>query len=53
MFYSIRHVTRFVYSAPITESITEVRMQPRNEGQQRCLKFELTYAAARASTGLP
>jgi transglutaminase-like putative cysteine protease len=41
MFYSIRHVTRFIYSSPITESVTEVRMQPRNEGNQRCLKFDL------------
>ncbi|MBI1764904.1 MAG: transglutaminase family protein [Acidobacteria bacterium] len=41
MFYSIRHVTRFVYSSPITESITEVRMQPRSEVGQRCLKFDL------------
>src|SRR5262245_25975376 len=42
MFYSIRHITRFVYSAAITESMMEVRMQPRSEGNQRCLKFELT-----------
>lgn len=42
MFYYIRHITRYVYSSPITESITEVRMQPRNEGYQRCLKFELS-----------
>lgn len=42
MFYSIRHVTRFVYSSQISESITEVRMQPRTEGNQRCLKFDLT-----------
>jgi transglutaminase-like putative cysteine protease len=42
MFYSIRHITRFSYSSPITESVIEVRMQPRSEGHQRCLKFELT-----------
>jgi transglutaminase-like putative cysteine protease len=42
MFYSIRHVTRFQYSTSIAESLTEVRMQPRTEGGQRCLKFELT-----------
>jgi transglutaminase-like putative cysteine protease len=41
MFYSIRHTTRFVYTPPISESMTEVRMQPRAEGCQRCLKFEL------------
>jgi len=47
MFYSIRHVTRFVYTPPVTESMTEVRMQPRAEGGQRCLKFEL-YTQPRA-----
>jgi len=41
MFYSIRHVTHFVYTPSVTESMTEVRMQPRAEGAQRCLKFEL------------
>jgi len=42
MFYSIRHVTRFRYSAPISESIMEVRIQPRTEGLQHCLDFRLT-----------
>ncbi len=42
MFYSIRHVTRFLYDAPISESTMEVRMQPRNEAEQRCLHFELS-----------
>ncbi|MCC6627648.1 MAG: transglutaminase family protein [Chloroflexi bacterium] len=41
MYYSIRHLTRFRYSAPITESVMEVRMQPRTEGHQRCLAFRL------------
>ncbi|MBO0725889.1 MAG: transglutaminase family protein, partial [Blastocatellia bacterium] len=41
MFYSIRHTTRFLYTPPVSESMTEVRMQPRAEGGQRCLKFEL------------
>jgi transglutaminase-like putative cysteine protease len=41
MFYSIRHTTQFVYSAPVSESLTEVRMQPRTEAMQRCLGFEL------------
>jgi transglutaminase-like putative cysteine protease len=41
MYYSIRHLTRFRYSAPITESVMEVRMQPRTEGHQRCLSFRL------------
>jgi len=41
MYYTVHHVTRFRYSAPITESIMEVRIQPRNEGYQRCLDFRL------------
>lgn len=41
MFYSVRHVTRFRYSDPITESIMECRMQPRSEGSQRCFSFDL------------
>jgi transglutaminase-like putative cysteine protease len=42
MLYSIRHLTKFAYSVPVTESFLEVRMQPRSEGTQRCLEFELT-----------
>ncbi len=41
MFYSIHHLTKFRYSAPISESIFELRMQPRSEGTQRCLNFQL------------
>jgi transglutaminase-like putative cysteine protease len=41
MYYTIRHTTRFRYSAPISESIMEVRIQPRSEGNQHCLDFRL------------
>jgi transglutaminase-like putative cysteine protease len=41
MYLSISHVTKFRYSAPITESVMELRMQPLSEGPQRCLKFDL------------
>jgi len=41
MYYTIRHTTRFRYSAPISESITEVRFQPRSEGNQHCMDFHL------------
>ncbi len=41
MYYTIRHITRFRYSTPISESIMEVRIQPRSEGSQRCLDFRL------------
>ncbi|MEM8534200.1 MAG: transglutaminase family protein [Chloroflexota bacterium] len=42
MYYSISHKTRYSYSAPISESVMEVRMQPRTEGPQRMLNFRLT-----------
>ncbi|MBI1276593.1 MAG: transglutaminase family protein [Anaerolineaceae bacterium] len=42
MYYTIRHITRFRYSAPITQSVMEVRMQPRTESNQRCLSFQLS-----------
>lgn len=42
MYYAIRHVTRFLYSSPIAESVMEVFKQPRTEGRQRCLSFTLT-----------
>ena len=42
MQYTVRHLTRFTYDNPISESIMEVRMQPRSEQHQRCLGFELT-----------
>lgn len=44
MFYSVRHITNFRYSAPVCESIMEVRMHPRNEGWQRCSTFQLAVS---------
>ncbi len=41
MIYSVRHVTMFAYEPAVRESIMEVRMQPRSEGRQRCLNFQL------------
>jgi transglutaminase-like putative cysteine protease len=41
MYYTIQHITKFRYSAPISESIMEVRIQPRSEGYQHCLNFRL------------
>jgi transglutaminase-like putative cysteine protease len=43
-YYAVRHITRFSYDAPVSESLMEVRMQPRSEGHQRCLRFELGVA---------
>ncbi len=42
MFYSIRHLTKFRYSGPVSESVMELRMQPRTEGAQRCLTFQVS-----------
>lgn len=42
MFYSIRHLTRFRYKNPVSESLMELRMHPRTEGGQRCLSFHLS-----------
>jgi transglutaminase-like putative cysteine protease len=41
MNYSIRHTTRFEYSAPVYESFMEVRKCPRTEGNQRVQRFSL------------
>ncbi|HTR65232.1 MAG TPA: transglutaminase family protein [Terriglobales bacterium] len=41
MIYSIRHITNFLYEPAVRESVMEVRVQPRNEAQQRCLTFYL------------
>lgn len=41
MFYSIRHVTRFRYNAPVRESVMELRMQPRSEGPQTLRSFQI------------
>ena len=46
MHYTIRHVTRFTYDTPISESVMEARMQPRSEGAQRCLHFGLSTTPA-------
>src|SRR5512145_3266930 len=42
VYYRIRHLTRFRYSAPVSEILMEVRMHPRTEAQQRCLDYQLT-----------
>ena len=46
MRYTIRHVTRFNYDTPISESVMEARMEPRSDVSQRCLHFALSTAPA-------
>lgn len=41
MHYSIRHITRFRYSAAVRESVMELRMQPRSEGPQALRSFQI------------
>lgn len=50
-YYKIRHHTRYRYTAPVGESVMEVRMQPRSDDQQHCFSFELKVTPqARIST---
>src|SRR5215472_11586252 len=44
MFYSIRHLTKFRYTTPVSESVMETRMHPRSDGAQRCLTFHLSVS---------
>jgi transglutaminase-like putative cysteine protease len=39
--YSVRHTTTFRYEPAVRESVMEVRLQPRSDGEQRCLSFTL------------
>ncbi len=43
-FYSIRHLTRFRYVRPVSESIMETRMHPRTDTNQHCLTFSLSVS---------
>lgn len=49
-FYSIHHLTTFIYSNPITESVMEVRMQPLSRNGQRCLSFHLRISPKAKTT---
>jgi len=44
LFYSIRHLTKFIYSKAVSESVMEVRMHPRSDSNQRCLTFSLSVS---------
>jgi transglutaminase-like putative cysteine protease len=41
LIYSVRHTTTFRYEPEVRESVMEVRLQPRSDGEQRCLSFTL------------
>lgn len=42
MYFSIRHLTKFLYAGAVSESIMETRMHPRSDLYQRCLTFQLS-----------
>ena len=46
MIYSVRHTTTFRYEPAVRESVMEVRLQPRSDGDQRCLNFVLNVDPA-------
>jgi transglutaminase-like putative cysteine protease len=43
-FFSVRHLTRFEYSAAVCETMMETRMHPRTDTNQRCLNFALSVS---------
>ncbi len=44
MHYSIRHLTKFRYKSPVSESIMEIMMHPRSDHAQRCLTFQVSVS---------
>ena len=53
MHYTIRHVTRFTYDTPITESVMEARMQPRSEGAAALPPLRAEHDAGLARDDVP
>jgi transglutaminase-like putative cysteine protease len=41
MILEVQHETRLEYSEPVTESVTEVRLEPVSDGDQSCRSFHL------------
>jgi len=44
VYFSIRHLTKFLYSNAVSESMMETRMHPRSDQNQRCLTFHLSVS---------
>src|SRR5580692_10210057 len=44
MYFSIRHLTKFLYDNAVSESMMETRMHPRSDQNQRCLTFHLSVS---------
>jgi transglutaminase-like putative cysteine protease len=46
LIYNVRHTTTFRYEPAVRESVMEVRLHPRSDGDQRCLSFNLKVEPA-------
>jgi transglutaminase-like putative cysteine protease len=46
MILEVQHETRFDYDGPVTEWVTEVRMEPASDADQTCHSFHLEVAPA-------
>ena len=44
MYYAISHLTLYKYSQPVSDSVMEIRMQPRSDGNQRTIRFDLNVS---------
>lgn len=44
MIIEVQHETRLEYSEPVTESLTEVRMEPVSDREQSCCSFHLAVS---------
>jgi transglutaminase-like putative cysteine protease len=49
--YTVTHATRFEYRGPVSESVMEVRLTPRNDGRQTLQEFAITTDPAAAIFG--
>jgi transglutaminase-like putative cysteine protease len=47
----VTHVTTFRYTAPVRDSVNEVRLKPRTDDSQVCLEFRLTTVPASEPRG--
>ena len=43
-FTPYRHLTKFQYGKPVSESVMEMRMHPRSDSNQRCLSFSFSVS---------
>jgi transglutaminase-like putative cysteine protease len=44
MILEVQHETRFAYSEPVAEALTEVRMEPASDAEQSCRSFHLAVS---------